>query len=887
MKRFGKINPAIRATPLMIGLTLLIPQLLLALFRSHTLYLIRDAIEEHALLIYSHYLVIPLILTAFSAGLLLWSKHRTGDLPRWSLGAIFSLETAALTAFMMSYDNLIPAGVDEWIVPDGPFTMLQLAATMPGLFYSFICLANIRLFERTWVNLSTSFGTLVTVPATLYIICSASPLWRLPAVLVVTLFVTATLIAAFTFLQLLLWLSGRLRFHVVAVLLFALLLPCGGLALNRTIPFPSNLQHWGFYALTLANAAILLCACHPKAKQHILCGLAVAFSYPFTCYFFLLFLPFLPFSLLAMIAVGAGFLILTPTILFILHTRLLVDLFKVHREQYGIRRILIGFIVAFLLVPAGYVGRAFYHHHVFFKTLDRVYAAPLDTPEPMPSPRVAGYSLRRLHALKSGEYVPILSETYNRIVFGGMVLPDRKIEQLDQLLLGGEFGEVSFFNDFAFYSFFTGESTRTSGRNVKSVSHDVALTGLECSSTASNGVTEATVLLTLKSHDDWQAEYTADITLPDGVFVSGYELKIGDEMVPARLSDRRAALWVYHMIRDQARRDPGLIFYTGPHTLHLSVFPFAREEERQCALKLLYPENARPEIRIGDRVVSLPGGAPATVLVTTPAGNRAVGIPSEKALQLPGVQRKLEEVSLSGTDATVGYCPEWDVKKHLTTYWDSGDEQLDHVLWFVTATEQPIVKMDAAAYWMPLIPDSGWSSDRPNLRKVLPLKCGGQVRVIPADGGGIVFFDSAGPVERYDGTRLIPFEAEVRIGPYTRYARAVEVWQAWWQSQLHPEREDELRRGLLQAAREINILIPSTAFLAVESSPQKKALEEAEAKSLGSHKSLAFDEFDDSEEKVGTPEPELLILIVLFLPILFGMQKHRERQKNVSISSGK
>ncbi|MBN2785097.1 MAG: hypothetical protein JXR25_09730, partial [Pontiellaceae bacterium] len=550
------------------------------------------------------------------------------------------------------------------------------------------------------------------------------------------------------------------------------------------------------------------------------------------------------------------------------------------REPYGARRILIGFIVAFLLVPTGYVGRALYHRHIFFKTLDRVYAAPLDTSEPMPSPRVAGYALRRLHALKSGEYVPILSETYNRIVFGGMVLPDNKIEQLDQLLLGGEFGDVRPFNDLAFYSFFTGESTRTSGRNVTSISHDVALTGVECSSTTSNGVTEATVLMTLKSDDDRQAEYVADITLPDGVFVSGYELKIDDAMVSARLSDRRAALWVYHMIRDQARRDPGLVFYTGPNTLHLSVFPFVREEERQCALKLLYPENARPEIRIGDRTVSLPGGTPATVLVTTPNGYQAVGIPSEKAQRLPAVQRKLEQVSLSGTDETVGYCPEWDVKKSLTAYWDSGDEQLDHVPWFATATEQPIVKMDSAIYWMPLIPDSGWNSNKPAPQNVLPLKCGGQVRVIPAEGGGIIFFNSTASVERYDGTRLIPFEAEVQIAPDTRYARAVDVWQAWWKSQLHPESEDELRRELLLAAREINILIPSAAFLAVESSPQKKALEEAEAKSLESHKSLAFDEFDDSEEKVGTPEPGLLILIVLFLPILHGMHKHRERQKN-------
>ncbi len=879
MKLFEKINPAIKASPLMILLTMLVPQVLLALFRTRTLFIIRTEIAEHATLIYAHYLVIPLALAGTAALLLVWSRRSNGDLPRWIMLAFFLLQTASLVSYLFVLENLLPNGVDSWIVPSGPFIMLQLAGAMPGLFYSLICLANTRLFQRTWINISTSFGLLVAIPTTLYLIFMSTPGWDLPETFVVGLFIVATLIAAFTFLQLLLWISGHLRFRLVATILFALVLPVCGLLLNRAFPFPADLQHWGFYALTLANATILLLACHPTVARHPLYGWTVAFSYPFTCYFFFLFLPFLPFSLLAMIAVGAGFLILTPTVLFILHTRQLIDQFKANAARFGRTRVATAFIAAFLLVPAGYVGRAMVHRQVFAGMLDRVYAAPIDSADPMPSPRVAAYALKRLHATKEGVYIPILSETYNRIVFGGMVLPDRKIEQLDQLLLGGEPGEVNFSDGFAFYSFFTDESTRTSGRNDRRPSREVILTEVDCSAETANAETETTVLLTLESGDAWQSEYAADIILPNGVFVSGYDLQIDGEMVPARLSDRRAALWVYHMIRDQARRDPGLLVYTGPNTLHLSVFPFAADQERQCALKLLYPAHTSPEIKIGDQTVALPSTDPATVSVLTPMDNQAICIPSECTKKMPATQRIMDRTELSGSTNTPGYCAEWDVKKTLIEYWDSGDAQLTHVPWFTTTSEQPVVRFDSAAYWLPLIPDSGWSAEEPEKQATIPFKCGGQIRVVPADRGGIAIFNSANLVERYDGARLQPFTADVQIGPETRYAKVIDLWQNWWQIQLHPEREEDLRRSLLLSARELNVLIPSTAFLVVESAAQSKALKNAEDKSLKSNANLAFDEFD-SEKEMGTPEPSLLLLVILVLPILHWMQHRKTRHEN-------
>ena len=100
----------------------------------------------------------------------------------------------------------------------------------------------------------------------------------------------------------------------------------------------------------------------------------------------------------------------------------------------------------------------------------------------------------------------------------------------------------------------------------------------------------------------------------------------------------------------------------------------------------------------------------------------------------------------------------------------------------------------------------------------------------------------------------------------SRYALATDLWERWWQTQLHPEQEETLRRELLHTARQLNILIPSAAFLAVETIAQQNALEKAEKKSLKTHSALAFDEFE--EGKVDAPEPRLLLLLLIAFPFL-------------------
>ena len=876
MKIFEKIAPVVKVTPLLLFLTMVIPQLVLILFRAGSLCFMGEAVKDSTPLVYVHYLAVPAVLALVALWMIVRRRRSGVDIQQFYMLGALLLQSAALIWFFMQLDEIIPTrvmGADSWVVPDGPFIMVQLATAMPGLFYCFICGANIKFFEKWWVNIIGSFGLLIFIPASVYTVGLVTSSWLPSALISIPIFVGGTLIAAFGFMQLLLWLFKGIRYNWVLMLFCSLILPLGGLALNRSIPFPADLQHWGIYLLTVINAVVLLGGYHSKIREQPLYGICVALCYPFSFYFFFLFLPFLPFSLLAMVVAGAGFLILTPTVLFVMHTLQLTRTFKLMTVRFNKVVAITSFLLAFTLIPAVYVGRAYVHKSIFIKTLDAVYVQSFEDPLKLPSPDTARYVLRKMHDSKEGFYVPILSEVYNTIVFGGMILPDSKMKQLNKLLLGKKYERK---NDIwemnSFYSMFTNESRRRSGRGVRAPSRNVALTEAKVSDLmSSNGVVEASLLITMKSGKAWQAEFRTDIEVPQGVFVSGYELKIEGEMVPARLSDRRAAMWVYHMIRDRERLDPGLVVYTAPDKLKLSVFPFSADQERQCLLKFLYPQGARPVVKIGEKSVQLSNEEGGIVKIETPAGNRAVYIPAGYVSESSAVKRARKKIILSGSDLTPGYCPEWDVKRELLKYWGSAGKQIESVPFFVTQTEQETLEFDRAAWWLAKVPDALWSNNNggavSNAIPVIPIKCGEQVAAVSAAGGGFAYFSSQASLERFDGASdtLVPLKADLVISSDSRYSKAVGLWQDWWQTQLDMGLEQSMRQQLLLDARGLNILIPSTAFLAVESMAQAKALKAAEKKSLKKHSTLAFDEFEE-ENIMDSPEPALWLLMLLALP---------------------
>ena len=556
-----------------------------------------------------------------------------------------------LWLFTANSERLMPDTVADWMLPGSQILYYQYALIMPALFYAGLRLACFPARLGKAADIGASLATVIVVPLTWYVgLHVFDSLWHFmdPAVWVIlTLAVGATIILLIAFLRVLT--HAYLALATVSwgrpVMLFTagLVAPIGGLLLNRKIPFPYDFQSQSVYVLTCLNALFLLLPFTDRQGRSTLVWALRCMTYPFSLYFFIVFLPFLPLSLPAMIAAGAGFLILAPTLLFIVHTRTLIEEGGVIRARLGTVRVLALSVACAALIPLALTGRALLDKQALTRAIDAAYRPDYASGLAQVNRPALKRTLNRLHDIKHGIYLPFITDGYDALVLDGMILPDRKIEHLEILFFGQASerekpGEM-------FTDFFSPASMRRRDRNqnrVRLPPRNVQLTGTECHTTAAGETTTTTLALTLQNNSSEGAEYVTDITLPDGVFITGYWLHIGKERVPGRIFEKKAAMWVYHMIRDQTRRDPGMLVYAGEDTVRLSVFPFASAETRTTEIAFSYPTGMSPRLQIGERVIDLESPTPPqpTVFLHRDTSATTLLLPATTAAGLPTVTRE-------------------------------------------------------------------------------------------------------------------------------------------------------------------------------------------------------------------------------------------------------
>jgi len=535
------------------------------------------------------------------------------------------LHIAYLWFVMTVTDDLIPRSVSPWILPPTEFLYYQFAFIMPAIFYAVLLIAAFDTRLPWPVDVGISAGTMVGVPVLAFLLLQAgdwlfrSSRFRNVEVVALSVFVIGcTALTLMAFLRVLAHIYGTVTKHkagrIVLCVAAGLVAPLGGLLLNIRIPFPFDFQAPSIYVLTIINGLILLVPQPENDRSATWVWLGRGIMYPFTLYFFLVFLPYLPLSLLAMLAAGAGFLILAPTLLFFVHTRRLFEEGRQLAGRVGTPSAILLFVACLTVLPLLYTGRAVIDRRALMHAVDFVYS-PDYTGDGTPhlNRRSARRALTRLNQRKNGIYVPFLSEYYSRLVFGGMVLPDHKMKTIYTTLFGQELKIDR--TGLGFDGFFGIRSPRMRARmgNVRPPPRDVTLENVDTELSATNGIAYASVTLTMQNGKSPNAEYVTRVHAPDGVLVSGYWLDVEGTNVPGRVFERKTAMWVYHMIRDVVNRDPGLVVFESDDTVRLNVFPFNCEQARTTGIRFIYPEGLRPTIRVGDRAVALYAeDAPAT-----------------------------------------------------------------------------------------------------------------------------------------------------------------------------------------------------------------------------------------------------------------------------------
>ena len=639
----------------------LLPQTILLILNLHAYSVVNDEIDERVRL--SAYTVVSietgLLLVALGLMLILIYQKRSYA---WGWNWLFLIsQIGYLWLAMTSIPSIIPGRIEPWIISATNVLAYQFAFMMPGLFYAGLRLACFDVNIRQRAQFGIWLLVTILAPTLLYLYFLTIQRWlrhsagyQFTEMVSIIFMVGATVVTVTGMLRLALMLWDRVHHgnrwtHIICAAFVGIVGPIGGLWLNRKIPFPVDFQSPFIYVLAVANGLILLI---PNKKAAVRYRKIIVFlrsmAYPFTVYFFVVFLPFLPLALLAIYAVGFGFLILTPIVLFLFHTKSLVDDFQGCVSKSGLAFTTVVFVVGLSVLPGLMLAQALYDRVSLHDALAYVYSPDLSSDQQFNgSTKSVKRTLVRLTRLKRGIQLPYLAGLYNRIVFDGMVLPDRKIKEMYQLFSGDELPKID--RKSINWGFMLGNRNhwRQWMRPIQAGAlREADLSSVNIASETESDIVESTVTLEIKNNSGVAAaEFKTSIQFPPGVVITGYRLKVADKYVPGQIFEKRTALWVYHMIRDFTRRDPGILVFKSPSQIELNIFPFAVDETRFTEIDFQFPRQCAPSITIGDKTVDLISHKEAQQNLSIATGLGESGdflavVPRKKMATLPYFQRK-------------------------------------------------------------------------------------------------------------------------------------------------------------------------------------------------------------------------------------------------------
>jgi hypothetical protein len=566
-------------------------------------------------------------------------------------------------AWLAPWEGIVPLSVQSWILPPENLIGMQFLLGTPAVFHGLFRMACFESRSRAMASPAAALGVLLLIPLGMTGFFMGFSMiigvfgrwlpnihmWRgweeafmwglLLLLLSTTLVALAALVRVGTMAYG--WMQGFSPVLRTAFLLtVTVLCPLGGLLLNITVPFPTDFQNPVIYGLAVVNGLVLSLPFRRGSGWDHARWLAACVMFPFSLYFFLIFLPWMPLAMPAMLAMGVGFLILTPIMLFSVHLQEILQGWQQRCD--GPFRVApgMGACMAMLVLPGWIVAEACMDRAALHEALDLAYRQPYGerVPEGFDQKR-AGRTLERMRDMQAGMYLPLLSEFYKQVVFDGMVLPQARLKQL-----GGFFSTKPFEEKRVgiYRGMFAQDAVLQQRQMVNPYTTDtVHVAAATARTTATDGLApwrKVEVDVSLENKSYRAAEYRGRLILPEGTLLTGFELQMNGAYVPARIFEKKTALWVYQKIRDREyMRDPGMACYGKGGVIEVNVFPFLRPETRRVRLQLLVPPLVSGVARLDD--VPIPLGVEKETRLPVAVrcgGGTALVLPPD--LKLPQVQ---------------------------------------------------------------------------------------------------------------------------------------------------------------------------------------------------------------------------------------------------------
>ncbi len=689
-----------------------------------------------------------------------------------------------------------------------------------------------------------------------------------------------------------------------------------------------NFGSWSFYIIALLNG-ILVCLPereNPKYRLVLFAGRAIGFTY--VTYFFFVFLPYLPLSIVAVLAVGLGFLMLTPLVLFVMQGQILYNDYIFLKQFNPVKKLNLIVIIGLLILPIGIIINYSGDKKVLNVTLDYIYYPDYSKEYDLNEKSIN----RVLQNVKSNKknrrgglafestHTPFLSRFYTWLVLDNMTLSDRKIKKIESIFYG-EF------------------STNSSGFfNRTPIDGEVDITNYKVKSEYDEKqnawLTWVDFEMTNLDTTSGQKEFDIAFDLPTGCWISDYYLDIEGKREKGILAEKRAAVWIYQQITN-TRRDPGLLNYVGANTVRFRIFPFLKNEVRTTGIQFLHKEPttiniANETIQLGDTLRQ------QNIETATDLTKNVVYLSAAAKSKLPKVERKpyyhfiidvSEEMGdksddyekllsdfinknkvdinkaefnftgkysriINGKDWKIalknqafqgGFYFERAVKKCLFNAYENRKGEYPIIVVFSKNDIGYYIHTDLSQFEN-LLPEVNEfyriTSDeesifRYNLSKKFLSKNSSKVLTINAKPV-LAYPNTKNPITYLEDNKEASIVLKKSIinnqleGVTEKDWKSALTMQANWRTQnLHPEIAEKEYYELLKSSFKSGVMSPLTSFISLENEAQKQMLYKKQREALNGNKA-----FDIGEQPDPMPEPEIWILLVLF-GIFLGIKKIR------------
>lgn len=929
--------------PKWIILIILIPSIILALIFWSDFQVIHSLLKPKNTRLWLNFAIAFSILTLSQTAYAIYLIFRQKVVSMtWSFLTLISYLT--LLYFVAYYmDYLIPFSIPDWMLSGnlllftGTFLMPSLAYPLFVLVHQFTPNSNEKV---AWINIV--FAVLIPILAYLFLQVIL-PLWQpinndFEEHVFIVLIICFTILFLFFLIRFIYIISEKQKsrlskYQLLWKIPISIVLPLIGLALNGNFIqnefnsvtsgiFGDFSSFWFFFLAVLNGIFICLPSKENKLYRLILFALR-SLTFAYTFYFFLVFLPFLPISLVAIVAFGSGFLMLTPLVLFVLHSNELSKDFTFLVQFYSKMKLRLLLAVSLLILPLFITLKYLEDKQNLEQSLNYVYnpnysqTTEIDYDALQKS--ISEIKMRRSRNddfMMNGD-TPYLSNYYNWLVLDNLTLSERKIETLERI-----------FTDRKIYSY-DGERSNDSC---------VQMTAISTRSTydykQKAWLTWVDLELTNTNQDFGFNEYLTTFNLPDGCSISDYYLYIEKRKEMGILAEKKSALWVYSNILNE-NKDPGILYYLTGNKVAFRVFPFQKSEVRKTGIQFLHKEPIQLTID-GKTIILGNDSHNQNQIIENEAGIYVSAYHKKKLkkvnrqpyfhfivdvsnpLKLSKYKMEVEQImnknkSLSknakiscvsskvtnfsvnqnwekgilGAETKGGFFLERGFQK---AFYDLSQNQSSTYPIFIVVSDhlnRAIIQSDFAD-WKFVFPESDCFYHLNSNRQFDAHSLVHKPKEIVEENAELKLQNEVLSFKKHNKTiaylpnnqepslifKDAPQSLETKVLKQRNWATAMQLQASMRHLIIHPEKVETNWRMLVKNSFESKIMTPYTSYLVVENQAQKNALLRKQKQVLSSKKSFDLD--DDSSEM---SEPGFIILSLLAGVLLF--LKYKRKRKGV------